>query len=696
MRLLIDAAAVGDHRVFEALSADPLFVHLAGGVVPSLDTIYRAERRFDEAALGALEKTMATHGLAPVRAKRRSLVHLDIDTAVEPTFGEHEGALPGPNPCYHGRPSYHPILARCAETDTVVGGKLRPGHLLRRRRRAHSRRLDRSPAGGHRREDGDSRPHRRGMRAVRRSERSGSYVAVDAVPLSYKIPLEVLSSSPPFSSRACMRPSTGLIGRDEGKQSNRNYRRTEKVAMNRTTFHRALPIVLLLTGCPTRTVYYSDGGFDGAAGASTAGGAGGAAGSGGRLTGAGGAAAISGMSGAEGNGTGGGAGHVAGTGGSGTGGTLATTGGGGDGGAAAIGGAGRSGQGAGGTGDSGGTGHGGLGGTAGAKGTGGAGGSGMASNGSGGGLGGNGVSQCSWMNLAGACGTICEPGVYSCTASGQVCVQKNAVAGTDCGTNQICDGSGNCVAKTADGGSCQTNATCQGGHCVADSVSGAGLCCPTSESNCGSCVDEMKDTSNCGGCSVTCKPRQLCNSGLCQCSLGGLNCGGCTGWTFESSAEMWTKDSDPNGVYQTGGNGASAPTWATDVVCPTGLCPGSTHSLKTAIVMDNVTVYSAGVATALCPSGTLDPYLHAIKLWVYFTAPFGSLSVLRAHAWNSASVVTCDLMWGDTINSTSVNAWHRASCSFTDSIPADHIAIWLGNSGAAWSGSMYLDNIELD
>jgi hypothetical protein len=52
---------------------------------------------------------------------------LDIDTTVEPVFGEHEGALPGPNPHYHGRPSYHPVLARIAETDTCVGAKLRPG-----------------------------------------------------------------------------------------------------------------------------------------------------------------------------------------------------------------------------------------------------------------------------------------------------------------------------------------------------------------------------------------------------------------------------------------------------------------------------------------------------------------------------------------------------------------------------------------
>ncbi|XXS87879.1 transposase [Sorangium sp. So ce362] len=37
------------------------------------------------------------------------------------------GGRPGPNPRYHGRPSYHPILARIAEADAIVGAKLRPG-----------------------------------------------------------------------------------------------------------------------------------------------------------------------------------------------------------------------------------------------------------------------------------------------------------------------------------------------------------------------------------------------------------------------------------------------------------------------------------------------------------------------------------------------------------------------------------------
>jgi len=129
MRLLVDAFVAGEERVFglEALAADPLFVRLAGGVVSSLDTCYRDLRRFDERALVDLEQLVVEHGLALVRGRKLALAHIDIDTTVEPLFGTQQGALPGPNPRYHGRPSYHPMLARVAETDTVVGAVLRPG-----------------------------------------------------------------------------------------------------------------------------------------------------------------------------------------------------------------------------------------------------------------------------------------------------------------------------------------------------------------------------------------------------------------------------------------------------------------------------------------------------------------------------------------------------------------------------------------
>jgi hypothetical protein len=131
LRLLIDAFVVGEHRVFgvEGLAVDPLFVLLAGGVLPSIDTLYRDLGRFDDEALGNLSAMMVSHGLKPARAlRKRRLVHLDIDTTVTPVFGlEMQGAVPGPNPHYHGRPSYHPIVARVAETDTCVNALLRTG-----------------------------------------------------------------------------------------------------------------------------------------------------------------------------------------------------------------------------------------------------------------------------------------------------------------------------------------------------------------------------------------------------------------------------------------------------------------------------------------------------------------------------------------------------------------------------------------
>jgi hypothetical protein len=101
-------SVAGGQRVFdlEMLAVDPLFAHLAGGSVPSIDILYDDLRRFDEQALEDLEELLAHHGVAPLRERRMSEVFLDIDTTVTPLFGEQEGARPGPNPRYHGRPSY--------------------------------------------------------------------------------------------------------------------------------------------------------------------------------------------------------------------------------------------------------------------------------------------------------------------------------------------------------------------------------------------------------------------------------------------------------------------------------------------------------------------------------------------------------------------------------------------------------------
>ena len=106
MRLLMDALAVGEPRVFgvEALAADPLFTHLAGGVVPSIDTLYDDLARFDDERSRDLEDMVAEHGLVRVPQLRGPFVHLDVDTsvtarlrrAIEGALARAEPALPRP------------------------------------------------------------------------------------------------------------------------------------------------------------------------------------------------------------------------------------------------------------------------------------------------------------------------------------------------------------------------------------------------------------------------------------------------------------------------------------------------------------------------------------------------------------------------------------------------------------------------
>ena len=94
MQLLLDAWVAGAQRVLdvEMLAADPLFVHLAGGTVPSIDVLYDDLRRFDPQALEDLEELMSQHGTGLLKGRRHDEIFIDIDTTVMPLFGEQEGA----------------------------------------------------------------------------------------------------------------------------------------------------------------------------------------------------------------------------------------------------------------------------------------------------------------------------------------------------------------------------------------------------------------------------------------------------------------------------------------------------------------------------------------------------------------------------------------------------------------------------
>ena len=130
IRMILDAHVAGVGRVFglEALAGDPLFVRLAGGCISSIDTVYDDLRRFDVNELALLDAMVSEQALADLRKKPPKELHLDLDTTVEVVFGtQMEGAVPGSNPRYHGRPSYHPILMTVAETGALVGVQLRRG-----------------------------------------------------------------------------------------------------------------------------------------------------------------------------------------------------------------------------------------------------------------------------------------------------------------------------------------------------------------------------------------------------------------------------------------------------------------------------------------------------------------------------------------------------------------------------------------
>lgn len=131
VRLLLDLLVAGGTRVFdlEAMAADPLLVLLAGGRLCCLDTLYTDLERFDETARQALSALVTEQGLAALRGRLLTRLHVDIDPSVCPVFGDEiEGAVPGYNHRYHGRNSYHPLLARVAETGTLLGAQLRPGN----------------------------------------------------------------------------------------------------------------------------------------------------------------------------------------------------------------------------------------------------------------------------------------------------------------------------------------------------------------------------------------------------------------------------------------------------------------------------------------------------------------------------------------------------------------------------------------
>ena len=125
--LLVLGRLIGKARLFhfEDLEDDPLVTTLVGvNKLPDFTLLYKDLDRFqDEAAIEGL-KRVNTRLVG--RWVGQEMV-LDLDSTVQPLFGQQEGAEVGYNPHYRGRPSYHPLLAFDGVSGACLNAQLREG-----------------------------------------------------------------------------------------------------------------------------------------------------------------------------------------------------------------------------------------------------------------------------------------------------------------------------------------------------------------------------------------------------------------------------------------------------------------------------------------------------------------------------------------------------------------------------------------
>ena len=241
---------------------------------------------------------------------------------------------------------------------------------------------------------------------------------------------------------------------------------------------------------------------------------------------------------------------------------------------------------------------------------------------------------------------------------------------TSCGTGNVCDSVGNCVACTS-GTSCDTSNSCQAQTMAISCTTGTIQCFATGNKTAGTACGT-------GGAGPVCD-----GSGACTCATGMMACGHCLGWDFESgTSSACTATSGTVQVAASAGQGS--------------------YSLAVANVnIDNSSVSDVAVTVPLCAAGSsaLVPS-GGLKLSVdiKFVSPTGrafgddgtgqgSIGIL-VNGWtlvNGGSPLASGV-WTHfgpyTIPPFGANA--TAASMVVRFIPV-----------AAWNGTIYLDNITL-
>jgi hypothetical protein len=94
---------------------------------PSDDTMRNLFKRFGQGAVQRFFSGLWSWQLTRLPACG-SGYSLDLDSTVLERYGRQQGALRGPNPRKHGRPSHHPLVAVLAEAHFLLHGWLRSGN----------------------------------------------------------------------------------------------------------------------------------------------------------------------------------------------------------------------------------------------------------------------------------------------------------------------------------------------------------------------------------------------------------------------------------------------------------------------------------------------------------------------------------------------------------------------------------------
>src|SRR2546422_11278542 len=110
------------------LRADRALHRLLGIVrFPTDDTIRNLFKRFTQGKVYQFYSALTRWQIQRL-PRRGEGYSLDLDSTVFERYGRQQGALKGPNPRKHGRPSHHPLLAVLAEAHFILHGWLRSGN----------------------------------------------------------------------------------------------------------------------------------------------------------------------------------------------------------------------------------------------------------------------------------------------------------------------------------------------------------------------------------------------------------------------------------------------------------------------------------------------------------------------------------------------------------------------------------------